>query len=477
MSEPKRLHPIAAVHKVLKSIKELLLPLLLFFVFGSNETTFYFMVAGAMIVIVGITGIVSWLKYSYRLEQQELRIEYGLFVRKKRYIPFDRIQSLDLTSGILHRMFNLVQVKVETAGGSAVGKEADAVLTAVTKQEAERIKSIIFAERSEVAEDLPDKSNVTTIYQITNKQLLLLATTSGSVGVVLSAVMAFFFQFEEVIPYEEIFSGITVWVQGSVLLITFTILFFFTLAWVASIILTYLRYANFTVKKEQEDIIITKGLIEKRQLTLPLVRIQSVRVVENPIRQLLGLAAVYVDSAGSTSNDMNDKALMLFPVIRKRALKELVELGLPDYEVDPPLKGAPVHALKLQILRSFLILLPFLAAGFYFFHKWGLVVLLIVPLLFTWRWFQYKDTGYHLSGNKQLTLRHRAISRTTSFLLKNKIQAIEWNRGPIMRKWELVSVWGHVKSGSTKSIAKVNYITTQDAKQVYQWFRSQNEYK
>ena len=40
----------------------------------------------------------------YWFEDSELRVEYGLFVKKKRYIPFDRIQSLNYKEGIFHQI-------------------------------------------------------------------------------------------------------------------------------------------------------------------------------------------------------------------------------------------------------------------------------------------------------------------------------------------------------------------------------------
>ena len=84
----------------------------------------------------------SWLRFTYRIEEGELRIESGFFVKKKRYIPFERIQSLDFSEGILQRLFGLVKVKVETAGSSGSG-EAEAVLTAITKAEAKAIQDIL----------------------------------------------------------------------------------------------------------------------------------------------------------------------------------------------------------------------------------------------------------------------------------------------------------------------------------------------
>ena len=95
------------------------------------------MIASAFIILSLIIGIISWLRYTYRVEDGELRIESGVFVRKKRYIPFERIQSLDFSEGILQRPFGLVKVRVETAGSSG-SQDAEAVLTAITKAEAAR---------------------------------------------------------------------------------------------------------------------------------------------------------------------------------------------------------------------------------------------------------------------------------------------------------------------------------------------------
>src|SRR4051794_19731273 len=111
MSEPKRLHPVAAVVNVLKSLKELILPLIFIFLFGGNGSGFSLWkvsIAGVFILFPLIMGVLSWLRFTYRVEEGELRIESGLFVKKKRYIPFERIQSLDLSEGILQRPFGLV---------------------------------------------------------------------------------------------------------------------------------------------------------------------------------------------------------------------------------------------------------------------------------------------------------------------------------------------------------------------------------
>lgn len=303
MSEPKRLHPITTVLNSLKILKELLIPFFAFIVFGTRgiNIPFFPLIAGVgLLLIIFISGILTWLRYTYRLEDGELRIEYGLFVRKKRYIPFERIQSIDLSEGIFHRLFRLVKMKIETAGGSGVS-DAEAVLTAITKDEAKAIQDMLqhvkYPQQTESVEEEEPKDHV--LYKISMKQLFILASTSGGVGVILSAIAAFVAQFDELIPYERVFEELEGLVANGVIFVTIIVFFGFLLIWILAVIAMMIKYADFTLKKVDDDLVITRGLLEKRQLTIPLNRIQGIRISENILRQPFGYASVFVESAGA----------------------------------------------------------------------------------------------------------------------------------------------------------------------------------
>ncbi|UOK58230.1 PH domain-containing protein [Bacillus sp. OVS6] len=192
MSEPKRLHPASAILTFFKQLKDGIFPVIvLFFV---NDYKIYFFIGLAVILIAMIIySIISWMKYTYRIEENELRIEFGIFVKKKRYIPIERIQSINESAGIIQQIFGLVKLQLETAGG---GAEAEAVLTAVTKEEARRINTALAERKNEMVD--PDEAAMTIkedktylTYKIGVKELLVAASTSSGIGVVLSAAFAF----------------------------------------------------------------------------------------------------------------------------------------------------------------------------------------------------------------------------------------------------------------------------------------------
>ncbi len=100
-------------------------------------------IAAAVLFFIAlvVTSIIKWSKFTYRIEEDELRIEEGLINKKKRYIPIERIQTINTSAGLIQQIFKLVKLQVETASG---GTEAEVSLVAITQAEAERIQQALF---------------------------------------------------------------------------------------------------------------------------------------------------------------------------------------------------------------------------------------------------------------------------------------------------------------------------------------------
>ena len=93
---------------------------------------------------------------------------------------------MNYQEGIFHRVFGLVQVRVETAGNAE--RKAEAELTAVTKQAAEQIETEMHRAKQQVVEreGLSALGQGEVIHKMATKNIVLHATTSGAIGVVLS---------------------------------------------------------------------------------------------------------------------------------------------------------------------------------------------------------------------------------------------------------------------------------------------------
>ncbi|MFJ7827180.1 PH domain-containing protein [Psychrobacillus sp. NPDC096623] len=486
MSKEKfTLHPISAVINFIKVLKEMIVPLIVViavngFGGGGNEgwtSYIIYIIYAVLLIAMLVSGIIRWKRFRYWFEEEELRIEYGLFVKKKRYIPFERIQSLNYTEGILHQPFGLVKVKVETAGGGAT-KEADAELTAISKEAAEQIKKEMNLAKNRVSEseekDLPLELEEQVVqqrkplFQMSQKDLLILASTSGGVGVFFSGLAVFVSQFSELIPYETIYNEIIMFIRFGALLIALAVFFVLLVAWIVSVAITYINYYEFTIRVEDDEIIITRGLLEKKKITIPLSRIQGVRIMENPLRQLTGYATVIVDSAGGSMAEKDEK-IRLLPLIKKDQITPILVQIFPNYEFDASFTRVPKRSRKFFYRLDFLWILPVAIAVSYFFFPFGLLSLLLLPLSFLLGAWQHKTAGYWMD-EKQLVVQYRLFSRVSLWVEKKRIQAMTERTTYFQKKAAVSSIMTTIKSGVAGSTTIVPHIEKNDAEILMEWY-------
>lgn len=491
MSEKRlKLHWVTAIIEVLQTAKEMILPLLvLVFAKGFNSSgsgKWYldylsFIIFGVIIVSFAVLGIIKWKRFEYWFEEEELRVEYGLFVKKKRYIPLDRIQSLDYTEGILHRPFKLVKVKVETAGNSS-GKESEVELTAITKDAANWIEAEVakakqrrktngLPEHGSVEDefvDMQEEPSAKSIFHMNPKDLLILATTSGGIGIILSGVGIFLSQFADLIPFDLMYEEVSGFIKFGLLFVAIAVFLGFLVVWLLSVAMTFFSYYGFTVSLDQEDIVITRGLLEKKKMTVPLNRVQSIRIIENPVRQPFGYASVVIDSAGGGGAD--GAKINLFPLVKKKEIYGALSEVFPDLIVDVAVQKLPPRSRAMYFRIDFVWMLPVLGAICYYFYPYGLYSLLIVPIVMLFGVWQHRAAGYALTGN-QLTMRFRGFSKHTAFLMKKRIQSMEMKQNYFNRRKEVATVASNVKSGMTVFKAQIRHMEIEDAERIIDWYQ------
>ncbi|MGE7907979.1 PH domain-containing protein [Peribacillus sp. NPDC094092] len=476
MSEPKRLHPIAVLLNIIKSIKELVIPFLLVVVIpGKNEGIpgwIQPLVIAVIIFFIIGNAFLQWLRFTYRMEEGEFRIESGVFVRKKRYIKFDRIHSIDISEGIIQRIFSLVKLNIETAGGS----QADAVLSAICKNDADRINSFISEEKNaknpfdkDEVEDDEYTAKSSAVFKQTLPQLFVMAATSGAVGVFLSGAIAFISQFDEMIPFERIFKDYEDFIEMGTIILTLFALVALLVVYILATLSMVIKYASFTVMKTDEEIVISRGLLEKRQLTIPIHKIQGIRIMENLIRKPLGLATVYIEYAGGSMEDKESLSIMLFPLIRKKHLHEKILEVLPVYETTTEMTPIPKRALSRYMFRKFLYLIPIMGALVWFFRPWGYLSLLLVPLAIFWAYMQYRDAGWSIEGNL-LLLSSRFFSKQTLIMQRSRIQSISYKKSWFQNRKELATISASIKSGITSRVGLVADVEEKDCLIIKSWY-------
>lgn len=479
-----KLHWITAILSVLKTLKEMVIPIIIIvFVNGMNDTGKWyldylnFIIFGFFLVLFFITGVINWKRYVYWFEDDELRIEHGVFVKKKRYIPFDRIQSLDYTEGILHRPFNLVKVKVETAG-SSTSLKSEAELVAITKEAAQRIEieiaeakkrrslvneaTDLLVEAEEIIEPQAKK-----IFAMRSRDLLILATTSSRIGWILSGALLFIGQFADLLPLDRVYEEVSGLIKLGILIVGIAIFLGLLIVWGISVATTFLAYYKFTVLVDDEDIVITRGLIEKKRATVPLNRVQSVRMIENPVKQLFGYVTVVIDNAGGGLGE--GAKITLFPLVKKKAVASPLKELFPTLLLDEPMKKLSSRSKRFYYRIDFLWMIPLIGLITYFFFPYGLLSLLIIPVIVLWGLWQHRSAAYDLFG-QQLTMRFRGFSLQTAYIMKKRIQSMEVKQNYFHRRRGVATVSALVKSGVGAFNAQVRHMDESEANQLLEWY-------
>jgi putative membrane protein len=120
------------------------------------------------------------------------------------------------------------------------------------------------------------------------------------------------------------------------------------LAAASSIVTDY----GFTLARVGDDLVVRRGLLERREAVLPLARLQVVRLEESLLRRALGLASIRIQSAGRTGGADQTASRLAVPVLRRtdvnRVLGELLAGAAPV----PRLLAAPPAARRRAVTRS-----------------------------------------------------------------------------------------------------------------------------
>jgi len=87
----------------------------------------------------------QWERWSYEVTDREVILSWGVWNQTRRFVPRDRIQHVDITSGPLARKFGLSHVHLYVAGAhGAVG-----AIPGLTHAEAEELREMLVETQAE----------------------------------------------------------------------------------------------------------------------------------------------------------------------------------------------------------------------------------------------------------------------------------------------------------------------------------------
>jgi putative membrane protein len=288
--------------------------------------------AGALLVGL-IYGAFSWWCTRFYVDDEELRVDSGVLVRRSRRIRIERLQAIDVVQPLLARVFSLAELRLEVAGGV----KTEAPLAFLPLDEARRLRGALLA-RSHGQPVAGIEPAPTAAERPTDTEIATVGTAMLVVAVLTT----------------------TRWVVAWVVILVGLAVIAATGAWVvlagtaasliavgAGILRQFASEYAFTIGSTAQGLRITRGLFDLTSQTVPIPRIQAVSIVEPVLWRPMGWARVQVDIAGYGAGQ-GAKAVLtttLLPVGRRRVADEVVARVLPGVNVRSiPLEPAPRRA-------------------------------------------------------------------------------------------------------------------------------------
>lgn len=479
---PKRQHPVAIITNTLAVVRNFFLPIVIGIVVGTGnvqtESQWEYLLRILPILMVFFVtlggGFIQWFRFYYWLEGDEFRVKQGLIVRKQQFIPRHRIQVIDISSGIIQRMFGLVSLNVQTAGGDTPG----VTISAIRMEEALAIRAKLRKEDQQVPTEEENQNSGTedpisnpflkpqAEYKLSGDHLLIGAATSGGFGVFLSVLATIYSQISSSIDEDRIlgwFSNLPLGDTNSVVIFTILLVL---VAWLMSVSSFILRFANFRIRKLDRELVISKGLLERKQVTIPFRRIQAIRVVEGVLRQPFGYATIMVDSAGF--GEKSGTTTELVPLIPSKQVSDFLKTFADEFNVVGTAVRPPKRSLFRFVLKA--IRLPViigLALG-YFSGLWYLAPILI-PFGVVLGILRYQETGGGISSTNFFTGRYRNLARTTVIIPAYRIQSAKTVQNPFQLFNTLADLRMNIASSNTGAEFIIPNLDQEDADEMLQW--------
>lgn len=356
VGEVRRLHPLTPFFDLVLWLRQFLLPLLL--VLFANRGDRGQLISVVPLVFGTVAGILRWARFTYTFDGRRLVIDEGVFTRKQRVVPLDRVQQVEMISKLRHRIFGVTVLRVDTAGG---GGAAEVDLSVVSVAEAARLRSILLPEDAAPASPPSDVATVAPVEPSAAAPPLValgvgrlaLAGMTGSELAVMLTILFWAGQVVDDLPdsfIRDVASGITApaSVGGFLTAAAVLLVVWFGLAAAASV----LKNFGFVMRRAGEDLRVTRGLFDRREASMPIHRLQAARVRASFVRRALGLVEVVLQSAGSATGGSNGVARIDVPIVAADRVPSLLDELLP---APPPAPAtyvpAPVAARRRAIVR------------------------------------------------------------------------------------------------------------------------------
>ncbi len=410
-------------------------------------------------VVLSIYSIISFYKYYFYIKDDKLVVHKGVLKKTVLEIPFDRIQSINNEQNLIHRIFSVIKLNVDTAGSA----KEEVQLYAIKEDVADHLREYILnnkkvsVESNEIIEiETSDKQSEEKekIFSLSVLQLLKVGITANhlrSFGLILFFFFSVSDDLEEIgldiLSKAEEYLPVAQVILQSVFMIFFLGVLFLGVSFIVSVVSTILKYYGLTMYRIGDGFIIESGLLNRKQHAAKDSKIQILSWSQNLLERIAGIYTVIMQQASSVSagNIKNARAAGLSyndvsSVSRYIFEENYSELASIDWK-----SINSYYAYKLIVRWTWILVIPILVS---FLDNNYKPLLFVVPIYIIIIWsciLRYRKKQYGLSDHL-IAVRGGAFGHELSLMELHKVQNIKITQTPFQRRRKLSSISIHTAS-------------------------------
>jgi putative membrane protein len=467
----RRLHPMSWLFVLVQQLKQFIVPLIVLMVFGRGDRNELWPLIGVGVLVV--FSLWQYFTYRYGVAGDRLVVRSGVFERSLRVIPFARIHNVALQQSVLHRLFGVAEVRLESAGGN----KPEAQMRVLKLEDALALEALV-RHRGATAGTLASEPEATTLLALPLAEVARLGLVSNRGMIVVGAAAAAIAQISpRALP--NAFETVGKWLFGyagehhfgpmeyaasALTLLVFAI----GLLRAFSILLALLQYYGFRLSETGRRLTVERGLLARWRTSASRRRIQAWTLREGMAHRLLKRRSLEVDTAVAEENQQQRALREIAPIATSADCDALIERLLPNAQWSSlawrPLPSSNWWRLVLPTVPFVLIAA---AALGWRFGAWALLALAWLP----WAAFVAHRRAQRMAyatSVELIAVREGWWSRHWRFAELDKLQALQLTRSPLDRRCGTATLWLDTSgAGALAPPLRVRFLPEADARALY----------
>ena len=460
----QRLHPWSWLFVLLQQLRQFIVPLLVLVFAGRRGGSDGWLTFGPLlgVGVLVVVSVAQYLTFRYRIGSDGITLRSGLLQRSQREIPFSRIHNVGVHQSLLHRLFGVAEVRLESAGGD----KPEAQMRVLGLADALALERLV-RHRGATGGDAIAATGTTgagtgvgddTLLALSTAEVVRLGLVSNRGMIVIAAAFGLFWQ---LFPNERLATRMATrmardsidqvagyagslqlgWI-GLAATALLAVAVFIVLLRLLSVALALAQYHGFRLSQAQDRLTVERGLFARMRSSVARRRIQAWHLQETLLHRWLRRRTLRIDTATGGREDDPRKLRELAPIATADTCDALAARLLPAGSAWPPAQwqSLPRRAWWRLFAGAVPWILLLAAALAWNFGPPGLLVLLWLP------WSAYaagRQAGYMawVVDERLVAVRGGWWSRWWRFAEVDKLQALRLQRSPLDRWLGTATLW------------------------------------